>query len=187
MCTARKSERVRAREDISGGRAAGASMMGKAKGRTYPIQKGRRDHAAPDNWRRRVGNVDHHQRVGIPSRHVSVRAAHRDGYSLCAPDVRASELVRARQGISSGRTASMMDGADASATRQSSSITVAAPRRTHLSKKGRRDHAATDDRRHRVANVDHHQRVGILSRHVSVRAAHGDFSRLCVQHVRASA
>jgi hypothetical protein len=66
-------------------------MMDKAKGHTYPIQKGRGDNAAPDDWRRRVANVDHHQRVGIPRRHVSVGAAHGDGYSLCAQHVRSSE------------------------------------------------------------------------------------------------
>jgi hypothetical protein len=54
-------------------------MMDKAKGNTYPIQKGRGDHAAPDGWRHRIANVDHHQRVGNMRRHVSVRAAHGDG------------------------------------------------------------------------------------------------------------
>ena len=49
---------------------------------THQIQKGRRDHAAPDDWRRRVAHVDHHQRVRMMRRHVSIRAAHGDGYSV---------------------------------------------------------------------------------------------------------
>jgi hypothetical protein len=49
-----------------------------AQGRTHPIHEGRRDHAAPDDWRRRVANVDHHQRVGLLRRHISVRATHGD-------------------------------------------------------------------------------------------------------------
>jgi hypothetical protein len=56
-------------------------------GRAHPSQKRRRHHAAPDNWRCRVANVDHRQRVGITSRHVCVRAAHGDGYRLCAQQV----------------------------------------------------------------------------------------------------
>jgi len=56
---------------------------------------------------------------------------------------------------------------------------------THPIQKRRRHYTATDDRRCRVANVDHHQRVGQFRRHVSVRAAHGDGTRLCAQHVRA--
>jgi len=92
---------------------------------THPIQIGRRDHAAPNNWRRRVANVDHHQRVGNMCRHVSVGAAHGDAVSLRAQHVRASERecrrAGGRGGISGGGTAgaSMMDGADASATRRS--------------------------------------------------------------------
>ena len=56
---------------------------------------------------------------------------------------------------------------------------------THPIQKRRRDYAATDDRRCRVANVDHHKRFGGFTVHVSVRAAHGDGTRLCAQHVRA--
>ena len=158
---------------------------------THPIQNGRRDHAAPDDWRRRVANVDHHQRVGILCRHVSVRASHGNGISLRAQHVRASERecrrAGGREGISGGGTAgaSMMHGADASATRRSAvpESTAVAESTAHPIKKRRRHHAAPDDWRCRVANVDHRQRVGITPRHVSVRAAHGDGYRLCAQQV----
>jgi len=56
---------------------------------------------------------------------------------------------------------------------------------THPIQKRRRHYAATDDRSCRVANVDHHKRFGGFTDHVSVRAAHGDGTRLCAQHVRA--
>jgi hypothetical protein len=63
---------------------------------THPIQNGRRDHAAPDGWRRRVANVDHHQRVGLRRRHVSVRTAHGDANSLCLQHVSARVHERPR-------------------------------------------------------------------------------------------
>ena len=158
---------------------------------THPIQIGRRDHAAPNDWRRRVANVDDHQRVGNMCRHVSVRAAHGDAISLRAQHVRASERecrrAEGRGGISGGGTAgaSMMDGADASATRRGAvpeSTAVAELGRAHPSQKRRRHHAAPDNWRCRVANVNHRQRVGITPRHVCVRAAHGDGYRLRAQH-----
>ena len=58
---------------------------------THPIEKGRRDHAAPDDWRCRVANVDHHQRVRHMRRHVSIRAAHNDAKSLRPQHVRVIE------------------------------------------------------------------------------------------------
>jgi hypothetical protein len=56
-------------------------------GRAHLLKERRRHHAAPDIWRCRIANVDHRQRVGITPRHVSVRAAHGDGLSLCAQEV----------------------------------------------------------------------------------------------------
>jgi hypothetical protein len=201
------SERERERASAGGGAAAGASTMGRAdachcarghprarstRPHTHPIQIGRRDHAAPNDWRHRVAHVDDHQRVGKMCRHVSVGAAHSDAISLRAQHVRASERqcrrAGGREGISGGGTAgaSMMHGADASTTRRSAvpeSTAVAEKGRAHPIKKRRRHHAAPDDWRCRVANFDHRQRVGITPRHVSVRAANGDGYRLCAQQV----
>jgi len=93
--------------------------------RTHLSKKGWRDHAATDDRRRRVADVDHHQRVGKICRHVSVGAAHGDAISLRAQHVRVSERecrrAGGREGISGGGTAgaSMMHGVDASATRRS--------------------------------------------------------------------
>ena len=72
-------------------------MMDKAKGHTHPIKKRRRHHAAADGWRRRVADVDHHQRVGTLTRHVGVGATHSDGMSLCAQHVTASARESARE------------------------------------------------------------------------------------------
>jgi hypothetical protein len=144
---------------------------------THPIQKRRRHHAATDDWRCKVTDVYHHQRVGPLRRHVSVQAAHGDGTRLCAQHVRARESIsrRWRRGREHHGWCGRKRGAPTPSAR-------AAPRLTHPNQKRRRHHAAPDGWRRRVAYVDHHQR---LSRgHVSVRAAYGDATRLCAQHVR---
>ena len=118
--------------------ARGHPRVQSTRPHTHPIQIGRRDHAAPNDWRRRVANVDDHQRVGITRRHVSVRASHGDAMSLCVHSTRDSARVKPRLGIS--RRWRMMDGADASATRRSAvpkSAAVAELGRAHPIKKRR--------------------------------------------------
>jgi hypothetical protein len=96
---------VRAQEGTGSGRTAGASMTDGADAsatslrpssitvagprRTHLFKKRRRHHAAPDEWRRRVANVDHHQRVGPLARHVSAGAAYGDENCLCTQHVTA--------------------------------------------------------------------------------------------------
>jgi hypothetical protein len=143
---------------------------------THPIQKRRRHHAATDDRRCRVADVDHHKRFGGFTDHVSVRAAHGDGTRLCAQHVRARESISRRW-----RRGREHDGRDMPQRPMPSARASSRPH-THPIKKRRRHHAAPDDWRRRVANVDHHQRL--RRRHVSVRAAHGDGHRLCAQHVR---
>ena len=82
-------------------------------GRAHPIKKRRRHHTAPDNWRRRVANFDHRQRVGITPRHVSVRAAHGDVYRLCA-----QQVTRERERAC--KWASKLEGRGSAARRQRS-------------------------------------------------------------------
>jgi hypothetical protein len=162
--TARESARglqqvvaPRPRASWAGHAAAPDAIRARASSRphTHPIKKRRRHHAAPDDWRRRVANVDHHKRFGGFTDHVSVRAAHGDGTRLCAQHVRARESIsrRWRRGREHDGRRGRKRGAPTPSAR-------AAPGLTHPNQKRRRCHTATDDWRRRVAQVDHHQRVG---------------------------
>jgi hypothetical protein len=126
--------------DASATRRSAVPSQPRSLGHTHPIKKRRRHHAAPDDWRRRVANVDHHQR--LRRRHVSVRAAHGDGHRLCAQHVRdrASERVReGMRGRASGRASSRGVGARRGVRGQ-----CAGSSRTHVIQKGRRGDAAHD-------------------------------------------